>query len=278
MFSKNFATFLVVTTIVTFACYTAEAQVVQEGLVHYWSFDNIKGDTIPDHAGDNNAMIMHEELKVLGGGKSDPKIVKGKFGMGLEFDGDGDYVESMEEITITGSDPRTLGVWVKFNSFPNGMIQVPVGWGWDGETDQTQSILFSIASYPWPEGTNSNFICVWGISNDYKVADKELDEDTWYYVTAVYDNETDLKVYFDGNLEYSNDDITPFSTGTSVFVMGKKLWTYADRAWFDGTIDEVSVYDRALSKAEVKQNSRATLAIESTKKLAITWGDIKVSR
>jgi len=61
--------------------------------------------------------------------------------------------------------------------------------------------------------------------------------------------------------------------------MGKKLWTYGDRAWFDGTIDEVCIYNRALSEKEVKQNFKSKgWAVNRADKLSVIWGDIKVSR
>ena len=49
--------------------------------------------------------------------------------------------------------------------------------------------------------------------------------------------------------------------------------------WFDGLIDEVAVYNRALSDNEISQNFDADgLAVETTNKLAHTWGEIKVSK
>ena len=48
---------------------------------------------------------------------------------------------------------------------------------------------------------------------------------------------------------------------------------------FIGMVDEVRVYDRALTEAEVKKNFAATgVAVEpSTEKLSLTWGEVKVS-
>ncbi|MFQ6043058.1 MAG: LamG-like jellyroll fold domain-containing protein [Candidatus Poribacteria bacterium] len=48
----------------------------------------------------------------------------------------------------------------------------------------------------------------------------------------------------------------------------------------DGLIDEVLIYSRALSQAEVEQNfnSEGLAVVSSKQKLAISWGEIKVSR
>ena len=52
----------------------------------------------------------------------------------------------------------------------------------------------------------------------------------------------------------------------------------AARRFFKGLIDEVSIYNRALSEDEIEQNRTAQgLAVKpSAEKLALTWGGIKV--
>ena len=48
---------------------------------------------------------------------------------------------------------------------------------------------------------------------------------------------------------------------------------------FIGLIDEVVIYDRALSAKEVKQNFESKgLAVNPAGKLAARWAEIKVSR
>jgi len=270
MFNKFLAVAFFLAFIATSLMYANMAKakgVVEKGLIGYWSFDSIVDEKVLDDFGDNDAII-----------KGDKKIVEGKIDEALEFDGDSDYVESTKEIPITGEAPRTLSVWVKFKSFPDNKIQVAVGWG-----EMNQGKLFAIASYhPGPPGNTSNYIGLWGCSNDHKAVEKPLDTDTWYHVTAIYEGGDDRKVYIDGNLEELSAVIEagPFNTGTSKLVIGKKIGDLADRAWFDGTVDEVAIYDRALSEDEVEQNFLATerYAVESAKKLSITWGEIKVSR
>ena len=56
--------------------------------------------------------------------------------------------------------------------------------------------------------------------------------------------------------------------------------------WFQGTLDELRIYKRALSAAEVQQNFAAqglppqsdVISVAPLGKLAITWGRIKASR
>ena len=74
---------------------------------------------------------------------------------------------------------------------------------------------------------------------------------TWYHVAVVY-NDTDLRIYVNGSL-----DMTPVANSTGVsgesvaFAVGCAFDNAAPAAYFDGLIDEVMIFDRALSAAEV---------------------------
>lgn len=252
---------------------TAEAKIVENGLVHYWSFDNVKKNTVPDLAGNNDVeLVRGKSPPLLGGGQSDPKIVEGRMGQAVEFDGDGDYAQSSKEIEITGSDPRTLSAWVRFNKF--FLKQVPVGWGWEGETAQIcQGELYGITAW---DGAG---IALWGICNDH-VAPRRFEPDTWTHVTATYDKKTELKIYVDGELVYDNQKINPLQTGEETrATFGKKIFTFPDRAWMDGAVDEVAIYDRPLTAGEVEQNFQSGgFSVDPVRRLAVTWGAIKDSR
>ncbi|MBC8507914.1 MAG: hypothetical protein H8D34_23855, partial [Chloroflexi bacterium] len=74
----------------------ARADIVEDGLVSYWSFDNIAGDTVEDAWGDNDGTMF-----------DGPEIVDGKYGKALKFDGqngvefpDSDSLDGMSGISI----------------------------------------------------------------------------------------------------------------------------------------------------------------------------------
>lgn len=251
----------------------ADAGVVTDGLIGYWSFDDVRGDVAPDIVGDNDVILMRgESPELFEAGPSDPQIMSGKIGMGVEFDGDGDYAQSINNIPIVGAAPRTLSAWVKFNGFVS-QKQVPVGWGWEGETPQIcEGELYAITAWDGPR------IALWGICNDH-VSTKNFEQDTWAHVTATYDNETELKIYVDGEEAYNKTDINPLKTGDAQMTLGKKIFTFPDRAWTNGVVDEVAIYDRALNPDEVMQNFMAgefgAVAVGSAGKLTTAWGKIK---
>ena len=266
----SLASVMAIVEIVLMVAGNVEAKIIENGLVHYWSFDNVDKNEVPDLAGNNDVELVEGKTPpLLGGGQSNPKLIEGKIGQAVEFDGDGDYAQSTQEIEITGSDPRTLSAWVRFNKF--SLKQVPVAWGWEGETAQIcQGELYGITAW---DGAG---IALWGICNDH-VAPRRFEPDTWTHVTATYDKKTELKIYVDGELVYDNPKINPLQTGEKTSAtFGKKIFTFADRAWMDGAVDEVAIYNRPLTAGEVKQNFLSGgFGVDPIEKLAVTWGEIK---
>ena len=276
MFNRVLAAFSVLAILsICLIISTAEADVVMDGLIGYWSFDDVQGDVAADLVGSNDVMLMRgASPELFEAGPSDPQITSGKIGMGIEFDGDGDYAQSINNVPISGTSPRTLSAWIKFNGFVS-QKQVPVGWGWEGETSQIcEGELYAITAWDGPR------IALWGVCNDH-VSTKNFEQDTWAHVSATYDNETELKIYVNGEEVYNKSDINPLMTGNAKMTLGKQIFTFADRAWTNGVVDEVAVYDRALTSDEVMQNYMAeefgAVAVNSAGKLATAWAALKVS-
>jgi hypothetical protein len=70
----------------------------------------------------------------------------------------------------------------------------------------------------------------------------------WHYVTGVYDG-SNLRIYVDGVQESStNIGSVVAYTGTDPLWIGKD-----PNRWFNGMVDEVRIYNRALSAGEVQR-------------------------
>jgi len=78
-----------------------------------------------------------------------------------------------------------------------------------------------------------------------------LSPDSWYYITGTYDGTT-AKIYLNGKLDNSNSASAPgyytnFYIGTSYSDYSSSFYNF-----FDGTIDDVKIYNFALTEDEVK--------------------------
>ena len=237
----------------------AEAQAVKEGLVSYWTFDqaDIKGKTVKDVWGDNDGTIIG------------PKIVKGKVGEALEFDGVDDYVLVDHDGSLTfGSGDFSVDLWANPTTMGSytGLITTDIA------GDQAWKIFRDVP------GGGGYFRARYGSTqSDYP----PVSAGDWHHYGYVK-SKTTLTLYLDG--EFVVSDACPAThslVGTELAFGSYRIQNAKDGLYiYNGLIDETRLYDRALSEDEVKKNfvAKGFSAVNPTKKLALTWGKLKASK
>ena len=250
MFSKILTATYILTITVTLVWHinVAEAQFVKEGLVSYWSFDKatIKDGIAKDSQGNNDGTINGE-----------PKVVAGKIGEALEFDGEKDYVKIPSSDSLITKEV-TMEVWVKFDSLP---------------TDEDPGGLNTIfGGHPYElHLTQAGQAQVWTSTSGPFDSNSTLKMGVWYHLVGTYDSSKQA-IYINGI-----KDIEGESKG-AIELLAFELHIGADDGdirHVDGIIDEACVYNRVLSGDEVKQNFETAEAVSPAEKLSITWGKIK---
>ena len=198
-----------------------------DGLVSWWPMDEGVGSTV----GDVSANAYHA---VFAGG---PTWTPGFLGNGLTFDGQDDALTVTMAPALDAPTTLTMAAWIKHS---------PTG-SWRSIIDKRDSAQDGYDLYI---GTNSRLFLRVGtatLTGNTLVADGG-----WHHVAGVYDG-TDLLLFVDGVL----DAITAVGSiaidTTADLRIGEN---YAlGNSYFAGTLDEVRIYDRALSDAEVMQLS-----------------------
>ena len=236
---------------------TAKCDMVTDGLISYWDFDGSDGDTVEDTWGDNDGTIM-------GGAEI---VDEGRSGDALDpAPGNVEYDDSQMP---AGNDPRTVSAWVNFEAIPPSYSAV-VEWGSMPEAQRFGLML-----------TDFGGVLSVGEMADMQ-SDGAMEAGEWNHVTITYDSDL-LRIYINGELDKegrpglqwgnaARDLETLLSKGT----IGSNL--DGGEPFTAGIIDEVSIYDRALSADEVEQNFNAEgIAVNSAGKAALTWGAIKSS-
>jgi hypothetical protein len=177
----------------------------------------------------------------------------GKIGGAYEFDGYNDYIDFGDdsELAITGA--ITLEGWIKIAHINNSHQIFGRGQGLGAELDygyaisfynESARVYFDIYS---PGGTRSNL----------HSGGTSLSEDVWYHIVGVWDGTTNAnsqKIYINGELANQKaSEISEIGTPNYNFTISKS------GSWqpFNGTIDEVRVYNRSLSEEQIQANYQA---------------------
>ena len=117
-----------------------------------------------------------------------------------------------------------------------------------------------------------------------RAGEGEYEIEEWFHAAMVYDSSSDKNhpmIYVNGESKRITPKIAPAGkyTPDDDSIFGLAIRFHDKQRNFDGLIDEVAIYNRALSDAEIGRNFRASgLAVAPADKLAITWGAIKASR
>lgn len=228
-----------------------------DGLVGAWLLDEGKGETVTDSS-DNGL-----DGKIA---KGKPKWVDGKFGGAMEFGGqdmvtvDDDNALDLEEFTIAAwvNIPKVSGAW-----------QIIASKEHRGPTGRNYGLFGHINSgvVHYSFTTNSGWK-----SFDAKTVVTDGD---WHHVAGTYDG-SDFKLYLDGAVDAQVSPGTkPDNHDNFLFIGGCDIGNY----WMTGTIDEVVLYERALSEKElnelIEDGMSVALDVQPGGKLVTTWSRLK---
>ena len=249
-----------------------ESQVVRDRLVSYWSFDtaDVKGNTVIDLVGGNDGTIIGA-----------PKQVAGKFGGAFKFNGNPDAIDigSSANGSLNFGDDTDFSMmaWIKVDKPPelDGAQSTIIS---KGDGGNNARILWKIIT------TQVNVTIANEAGGGPKLvlaSAKEVVDGKWHHVLFVSDRSDTTRIYIDGKFDAEGGETegTDITTESRMYIGASVRIGEATRRYFEGLIDEVGIYDRALTADEVKRNYNAKgLAVSPQKKLAITWGEIKISR
>jgi hypothetical protein len=166
-------------------------------------------------------------------------------GTALQFDGMDDFVQAPTTGLPTGNSDRTLQLWVKLNVIPMGHEAYFAGYGNFGSFNQVYVLGSSGATL---------FFSQWGDG----VTGPSLAPGQWYHV-AVTNVGNLATLYLDGTVVGSKSVPIETPAGTQ-FYIGRIPGSLGDVRRLNGLVDEVSIYNRALSAEEIRANMYKRLA------------------
>jgi hypothetical protein len=183
----------------------------------------------------------------------------------LKFDGTNDYgtVAHNASLSPQVGGQMTLSTWVKFDALPVGENAVPVSKG-SGNTYEYNITVWTDAQVSF---------CLWRpTGSSYAVAKGgTITTGQWHNITSTYMQGQYIKVYLDGDLVNQSSSFNPpIGSGNSGFYFGKIGGNPETHSWFNGVLDDVSIWNYAMTDTQVQQLFSTTL-IGSESGLAAYW-------
>ncbi|MCK4782035.1 DUF2341 domain-containing protein [Candidatus Parcubacteria bacterium] len=172
----------------------------------------------------------------------------------LDFDGDNDYVDCGDGSSLLmGSGNFTVSAWIKATSGGDGWIVVK-GSGWSG--GKRYGIAFTTDG-----GRSDGTIKVAIDDNSTRknvFSTSQYADGEWHFVAAMRDGDN-LRLYIDGSEDANSPtDISGYSSldNNRICSIGAiyNEDTSAMAQYFNGAIDEVRIYNRALSSTEINEH------------------------
>jgi len=196
-----------------------------DGVVGSWHFDEGSGAAVYDSSGNGNNGTIY--------GAS---WIDGKFGRALSFDGVDDYVEINEvDNTLTpGTSNYSIELWFKLSSESTGHRGLVSKGVFQGNGAYTTYIYDSDFAKWYSDGTNT----VSGVTGN-------LNDGQWHHIVFTK-NGDEHRIYLDGVLDNSKTLTDVDITSEENVIIGAR--SGGSDAFFLGVIDEVRIYNSALSE------------------------------
>lgn len=207
----------------------------QHGIVAKYSFDEGAGTVVRDGSGNGHNGIIHGA-----------KYVDLQEGSALEFDGSDDYVEIPAAAALRLSKALTVEAWVNPKVSSTGAVVSK-----NGCSTLRQNYLLAF------DESGVLFELVEDPDLGKPVGSRRIENDKWHHITGTFDGAT-RKIYVDGELHGTVDGTFVPGTLDCPLYIGAMVYGGSLGHHFFGQIDDVRVYNRALSGDEIQSNYRAT--------------------
>lgn len=219
-------------TLALIAAFTPSARA---SLVSHWSFDTANGSVVADSQGNFNGTLS-----------GSTPYVAGLFGQALSFDRtQNSLVTISSDNTLNWSGAEfSFSLWIKtstteqltffFSKHDSGSSN-----GYAGALNQHNSGTFGAANA-------ASFY----VSGSDQTTSAVINDDTWHHLAFVYAAGISQSIYVDGVSLVSTP--TPAAiTGNSVPLLLGGMWFGGATSTYTGLLDEVRLYNHALSAGEV---------------------------
>jgi hypothetical protein len=205
-------------------------------LIAWWKLDEGSGSTTMDSSGHGHAATL----------ANGPAWVPGRFGDGLSFDGIDDQVYAGTSADLDLTSSFTITAWINPRSYGGGGLgriverRGPAS-GVTFLVDANVKGIDLVSNLATPSET------IYSVVNACHLG-------SWQHVAATFDSRTlSVALYVNGAAAGGGTwPANAMTTASPLYVGGHPQQGVDDNRTFDGILDEVRIYDRALSGIEIQ--------------------------
>ncbi|MBL7154153.1 MAG: lamin tail domain-containing protein [Phycisphaerae bacterium] len=200
-------------------------EVSEEGLVAHWKLDDGGGKTAVDSVGGNNGALRGKPIWTIG-----------RVGGALNLDGIGDYVLASSVGPLTGSPLQrvTVSAWVRVTGLT--VIWNPI---------MTQHDATNDGYYFYIYDDQPAFSVMKDGVNAAATSPDTIEWNEWHHLAGTNDGST-IRFFVDGREKASASSTGLTGTDYDLYIGHD----YSSFAYFSGVIDDIRIYNRALSDYE----------------------------
>jgi hypothetical protein len=222
-------------------------------LVAHWKFDEVSGNTAYDSAGDNDGTLQNMESG---------DWVPGRVGGALQFDGVDEYVSLFSPVGALTGMTTTIMAWIRADITPEKYRHI-------------------VAQLYFDEVFNGYDLLLYGnrprlyLNCSGVAANALIDETDWYHLAGTNDGNY-LRIYVNG--APSGCTLTGqrgYDTDAYIGWAGYTSPTSGED-YFAGAIDDVRIYNYAMSELEIRQvipPAVARFSMENNLAERVAWFD-----
>lgn len=232
---------------------------IDDNTVAVWLFEEGGGKVVRDASGNGH------DGEIIGNLNS----VKGRFGKGLDFPGDGSgyiVVNSTKKLEL---ETLSIEAWVKVAS-STGKWQGIVCKQQEGCTNRNYGIWVNVNESVLHAQIGANGACAFNINGTTEITDN-----VWHHLAFTFDGRVG-RVYVDGKMETEKDNTNSFQSDDPITI---GVPNKGNANGLLGVIDEIRISNVARTEREINEMKDVGLAqildVNPGGKLTTRWGYIK---
>jgi hypothetical protein len=227
----------IVTLVLLFPVLVVSAQIPIDSLVAFYPFN---GNANDKSGNENNGNVIGATLTTDRYDNAD---------QAYSFDGESNYIRVYDSDNLDDSNELSISCWFNTKNLGGDYHHdfVPIISKWFSWThpDSCSYLIYL-------DGSNINYHINDGISRDTLQANINFNIDEWVHLVCLFDS-TYFKIYVNGILQINKlSSISKINNSLADLKIGNWYKDYNSKySTFEGVIDEIRIYKKALSEAEI---------------------------